>query len=61
MFFVLIVTATGLDSSHRVKMSDYLSDFLLKCKAQDDKNDVILNLLLKYIITTDKSLSIDTR
>lgn len=41
--------------------SDYLTDFLLKCTPSKEKKDVILNLLLSYIIKTDKTLSEDTR
>lgn len=40
---------------------DYLTRFLEKCKADDGKSDSVINVLLKYIISTDKTLSSETR
>lgn len=40
---------------------DFLSDYLRTYDTKKDINDTTLNLLLKYIITTDKSMSKDIR
>lgn len=44
------------------EMDDFLTSFIAKFpSAKDDQPDVILNLLIKYIVTTDKTISEEMR